>query len=60
MPRIEVNTELCDGCKACVNACPVDVFMIEEGKAKPNNIEMCMACRFCEVECPNTAIKVFD
>ncbi|MEW6262075.1 MAG: ferredoxin family protein [Thermodesulfobacteriota bacterium] len=58
MPNLQVNTELCDGCGSCVEACPMDVLVLEAKKAKPVQPDNCMNCQLCEVECPNGAIKV--
>ena len=60
MPTIEVSDALCDACGTCVEACPMDVLIIEENKTKPNRVDQCMTCRLCEVDCPNQAIKVYD
>ena len=58
MYTITVNPDLCDGCASCVEACPMDVLIIEADKAHPANPESCMCCQLCEVDCPNQAITV--
>ncbi|TFG35743.1 MAG: ferredoxin family protein [Desulfobacterales bacterium] len=60
MPKIEVNMELCNGCAACCDACPMEVLAIDNDRAKPMHPDMCMNCQLCEIECPHSAIKVCD
>lgn len=51
-----VDTELCSGCGACLNACLADAIIIIEEKAKINN-QKCINCRACVFACPTEAIK---
>lgn len=55
-PIVEVN--LCVGCKACVEACPFNVFDLVNGKAVPTRIAACMGDTVCAVVCPTYAIKI--
>jgi NAD-dependent dihydropyrimidine dehydrogenase PreA subunit len=54
---VTVDTELCTGCGECVNACPAQMFRIENGKAVVNDDE-CLGCQGCVSVCPSGAIKV--
>jgi len=58
MYKIEIDQDLCNGCGSCVEACPMDVLVLEEEKAKPERPELCMCCQVCEVDCRNQAIRV--
>ncbi len=58
MFQIEVDESLCTGCGTCAEACPMQVLVLENEKARPKNPEDCMNCQLCEVECPSQAIKV--
>jgi len=61
MANIKINTEACIGCGACVNACPVHVFVLESDKAKTTpKIADCILCKACETTCPVGAIKVIE
>jgi 2-oxoglutarate ferredoxin oxidoreductase subunit delta len=57
---IEVTVDLCNGCGSCVDSCPMDVLIIRNDKASPEQSDNCMCCKLCEVECENQAIKVHD
>jgi formate hydrogenlyase subunit 6/NADH:ubiquinone oxidoreductase subunit I len=52
---LEIATELCVGCGACVEICPADAIFMEDGKAKITT-ENCRNCRVCVSTCPVYAI----
>ncbi|RLI86955.1 MAG: ferredoxin [Candidatus Altiarchaeales archaeon] len=61
MVEIEIDTERCIGCGACVNACPVSLYEIVDGKAKlTGDIDKCVLCRACETSCPVGAITITE
>ena len=51
----KVNTELCIGCGNCVEVCPVEAILINDGKASIKK-DICINCRICANECPVGAI----
>jgi Fe-S-cluster-containing hydrogenase component 2 len=51
-----VKKELCVGCGACVDVCPVDAITIEDGIAVIS--EECIECGACVGECPSEAIEL--
>jgi NAD-dependent dihydropyrimidine dehydrogenase PreA subunit len=55
-----IDKELCDGCKVCVESCPMDVirFNEDEQKAYPAYPSDCTVCYLCETDCPTGAITV--
>jgi len=55
----KINREKCTGCGICVEICPVNVLVVEKGKAKVVNSGDCIECRACEAQCPEEAIS-FD
>lgn len=60
MPIRKLESELCTGCKICVDACPEDVLRFNEGdrKAYIAYPEDCCACWVCEWFCPVKCIEV--
>lgn len=60
MNNIIVNTELCNGCKICRDACFVDVIKWDEAEKKPVIAypQECVQCMYCELNCSKHAIKV--
>jgi ferredoxin len=53
----KIDMELCTGCGACVEACPVDAISVQDGKARID-ADKCVRCGVCEGECPAEAISV--
>lgn len=61
MATIEIDIDKCAGCEACVGACPVGMYSIENGKVKTiKEMSECAGCHACESVCPNGAIKIID
>ena len=58
--RPQVNPEKCIGCGECVEACPVDVYEIQDEKAVPVNAEECLGCESCIEVCEQEAITVTE
>jgi len=56
--RVTVDPKKCVGDEACLEACPVGVFKIHDGKAVPVHVEECMGCESCIVACENDAITL--
>lgn len=52
-----VNVELCTGCGACAEVCPIDAIAVQDGKARVD-IEACVECGLCVGECPTEAIRL--
>ena len=55
MPAL-VNTEKCDGCGACVGACPNEAITLNE--IAHIDKKECVECEACVDECPNGAISI--
>lgn len=56
IPEIEVDAELCTGCRLCFQVCPKGVFSIESMKAIVVKREECINCTACYTRCPTGAI----
>jgi Fe-S-cluster-containing hydrogenase component 2 len=54
---VTVNEELCTGCGACVEVCPVEAISLDDGKAHVDG-EKCVDCGVCVGECPTDAISL--
>ncbi len=50
----------CDGCKACLEMCPCDVFHFLIKVAVPVNSKCCLGCRTCEAVCKSRAVMVTE
>jgi NAD-dependent dihydropyrimidine dehydrogenase PreA subunit len=43
-----------------VNACPAQVFELQDGKSEPVNSDECLGCETCVEVCPEGAITVTE
>ncbi|MBN1235672.1 MAG: DNA-directed RNA polymerase subunit D [Methanotrichaceae archaeon] len=57
LPGIEV-ADSCDGCGKCVEVCPRNVLVVDEGRAKATNMVECSLCKLCVDTCEPGAITV--
>ena len=57
LPGIVVS-EACTGCEKCVEVCPRNVLVLEDGRAKATNIVECSLCKLCVEECEAGAISI--
>lgn len=56
-----VDIELCDACEECVAVCPLDIFVLVHGKARPvNTPEDCIDCDACLAGCTTDAITIVE
>ena len=53
----EIDKEKCTGCGACIDVCPVEAVVLEDGKANVDE-DTCVECGRCADECPNDAITL--
>jgi NAD-dependent dihydropyrimidine dehydrogenase PreA subunit len=55
-----VDRESCDGCENCVEVCPSEVYLVEDGKSNPVYAEECIECGACVDQCPTKSIELQD
>ncbi len=54
---IKIDWALCNGDEECINACPTEVFELnDDNKAIADSVEECIDCYACEDSCPEDAI----
>ena len=58
MPVFELDEKKCDGCGACVKACPVNIIELAGKKPKISDIMLCTMCKACAEACPPKAIRI--
>jgi len=58
--KIEIDKDMCNSCKTCVDACFVDVFRWDAKEERPIAAyqEDCVWCFACELACPANCIEV--
>lgn len=52
-----IISDQCTGCGKCINACPVSIMYLEDGKSRINYDE-CIACSNCLMVCPESVIDL--
>ena len=58
-PLLNINSETCIACYACVRACPVKAIKVQSEKVKPEIIpERCIGCGSCVAVCGPGAIEI--
>ncbi len=55
---LELNADLCNGCRMCTLVCPHAVFAVHNGKAEIVDRDGCMECGACAMNCPEGALSV--
>jgi ferredoxin len=55
---LELDAELCNGCRMCITVCPHAVFGFSNKKAFINKKDLCMECGACAMNCSQGAIRV--
>ncbi|MEM4576529.1 MAG: 4Fe-4S binding protein [Candidatus Nezhaarchaeales archaeon] len=57
---IKIDETKCDGCGACISACPEGALQIINGKARLVKESMCDGLGACIKECPRGAITIHE
>jgi NAD-dependent dihydropyrimidine dehydrogenase PreA subunit len=60
MAEIIIDEKKCNGCGACVDACPGDVYELRENKAVVVNPDACHHCHTCEEVCEQDACHIVE
>jgi NAD-dependent dihydropyrimidine dehydrogenase PreA subunit len=55
---LELKESACIGCGRCIEVCPHQVFILEDGGAHLADRDACMECGACQRNCPVNAIRV--
>ncbi len=55
---LQLDVEKCTGCRRCTEVCPHGVFVIDNGKARIDDLDACMECGACAMNCSAEAISV--
>ncbi|MFC1971096.1 ferredoxin family protein [Chloroflexota bacterium] len=61
MISIDIDNDLCVGCKLCAHICPEMVLAMAGGYvATVIRLEKCNLCMACEQQCPEDCLKVSE
>lgn len=52
----QVDTQLCNGCEACVDRCPMGAITIGPEEAAIIDLDKCIGCGLCVKPCPTEAL----
>ncbi|MRR58792.1 MAG: 4Fe-4S dicluster domain-containing protein [Deltaproteobacteria bacterium] len=55
--KFKIMEKFCNGCGACIGACPADALVLENGVATVKE-EECILCGYCAAACPDFLIRV--
>ncbi|HOJ43461.1 MAG TPA: ferredoxin family protein [Syntrophorhabdaceae bacterium] len=55
-----IDTDRCDFCRDCIDACPNDVFGFVENRVVVSSPEDCIECMTCIDMCSKNAIYMGD
>lgn len=55
---LALDSEKCNGCRACGSVCPHGVFEFADGKAHIVDLDACMECGACQMNCAQQAISL--
>lgn len=55
---LELDEKACVGCGVCEIVCPHGVFLLDNSKARINDLDGCMECGACTKNCSANAIRV--
>ncbi len=60
MIRVTIQEKKCDAekCLECVDACPMEVIIVKNGKLIIQNTQECNLCENCMDVCPTGAVYV--
>jgi len=58
VPVVSVDKSKCDGCGACVETCPKNVFRLDDSVISTQNTLECSLCELCVRECEPGAIVI--
>lgn len=59
-PEINIDSNLCNGCKTCTEVCPNGIFTVSGGKTvvRTERAALCFKCGHCMAACPEKAVMV--
>jgi ferredoxin len=57
---IEIDTEKCNGCGACIDSCAEGALALVDGKARLVKEQYCDGLAACLKECPQGALKIIE